>query len=126
MRAATGIVKKARDWGRFPKPTNVQMSGVSPTPAAMLNDVLTMLGYAVQVARTGRDGISLVPEFRPDVVLLARRRRGEAVISAPHPTYAAFHARVEVHSATLSGRGDHHDCAPERPRRRGSPRLRAS
>jgi DNA-binding response OmpR family regulator len=41
-----------------------------PQVAAMLNDVLTTLGYAVRVAGTGRDGISLVPEFRPDVVLL--------------------------------------------------------
>jgi CheY-like chemotaxis protein len=36
-----------------------------PQVAAMLNDVLTTLGYAVRVAGTGRDGISLVPEFRP-------------------------------------------------------------
>jgi two-component system, NtrC family, C4-dicarboxylate transport response regulator DctD len=41
-----------------------------PQVAAMLNDVLTALGYAVQVAGTGRDGISLVPEFGPDVVSL--------------------------------------------------------
>jgi DNA-binding response OmpR family regulator len=41
-----------------------------PQVAAMLSDVLTSLGYAVRVAGTGRDGISLVPEFRPDVVLL--------------------------------------------------------
>jgi CheY-like chemotaxis protein len=41
-----------------------------PQVAAMLSNVLTTLGYAVQVAGNGRDGISFVPEFRPEVVLL--------------------------------------------------------
>jgi two-component system OmpR family response regulator len=41
-----------------------------PQVAAMLNDVLTTWGYAVQVAGTGPDAISIVPEFSPDVVLL--------------------------------------------------------
>jgi DNA-binding response OmpR family regulator len=41
-----------------------------PQVAAMLNDVLTTLGYAVQVAETGADALCAVPEFKPDVVLL--------------------------------------------------------
>src|SRR5262245_50060528 len=41
-----------------------------PQIAAMLNDVLTTLGYAVQVAGTGPDALRAVPEFWPDVVLL--------------------------------------------------------
>jgi two-component system, NtrC family, nitrogen regulation response regulator NtrX len=41
-----------------------------PQVAAMLNDVLTTLGYAVELAHTGPDAIRAVPAFRPDVVLL--------------------------------------------------------
>ena len=41
-----------------------------PQVAAMLTDVLTALGYTVQVAGTGPDAIRAVPEFWPDVVLL--------------------------------------------------------
>jgi DNA-binding response OmpR family regulator len=41
-----------------------------PQVAAMLNDVLTTLGYAVQLAETGADALQAVPEFKPDVVLL--------------------------------------------------------
>jgi DNA-binding NtrC family response regulator len=41
-----------------------------PQVAAMLNDVLTALGYTVQLAGTGPDAIQVVPAFRPDVVLL--------------------------------------------------------
>jgi CheY-like chemotaxis protein len=41
-----------------------------PPVAAMLNDVPTTWGYAVQVAATGPDAISVVPGFRPDVVHL--------------------------------------------------------
>jgi DNA-binding response OmpR family regulator len=41
-----------------------------PRVAAMLNDVLKTLGYAVELAHTGPDAIRAVPAFRPDVVLL--------------------------------------------------------
>jgi CheY-like chemotaxis protein len=41
-----------------------------PQVAAMLNAVLKTLGYSVQVAETGADGLRIVPGFRPDVVLL--------------------------------------------------------
>jgi DNA-binding response OmpR family regulator len=41
-----------------------------PLVAAMLNDVLTALGYTVQLAGTGPDAIRAVPAFWPDVVLL--------------------------------------------------------
>jgi DNA-binding response OmpR family regulator len=38
--------------------------------AAMLEAVVTALGYTTQVANTGADGLRILPEFRPDVVLL--------------------------------------------------------
>jgi DNA-binding response OmpR family regulator len=41
-----------------------------PQMAAMLQEVVSTLGYAVLVATTGPDAIRAVPEFQPDVVLL--------------------------------------------------------
>jgi DNA-binding response OmpR family regulator len=41
-----------------------------PQVAAMLKDVLTMLGHTAQVVGTGPDALRAVPEFQPDVVLL--------------------------------------------------------
>lgn len=38
--------------------------------AAMLEALVTALGYTAQVAGTGSDALRLLPEFRPDVVLL--------------------------------------------------------
>jgi DNA-binding NtrC family response regulator len=36
----------------------------------MLEAVVTALGYTPQVASTGSDALRVIPEFRPDVVLL--------------------------------------------------------
>lgn len=36
----------------------------------MLTDIVSMLGYAVRVARSGLEALRLVPEFAPDAVLL--------------------------------------------------------
>jgi DNA-binding NtrC family response regulator len=41
-----------------------------PPVAAMLEAVVTALGYTPQVASTGSDALRIIPEFRPDVVLL--------------------------------------------------------
>jgi DNA-binding NtrC family response regulator len=38
--------------------------------AALLEDAVAEFGYAVRVASTGQEALRLVPEFRPDVVLL--------------------------------------------------------
>jgi DNA-binding response OmpR family regulator len=38
--------------------------------AAVLEDAVAEFGYAVRVAATGPEALRLVPEFRPDVVLL--------------------------------------------------------
>jgi DNA-binding NtrC family response regulator len=41
-----------------------------PQIASMLNDILTTLGYTVQVAETGANALRIVTEFRPEAVLL--------------------------------------------------------
>jgi two-component system OmpR family response regulator len=41
-----------------------------PPVAAMLEAVVTALGYTPRVAWTGSDALRILPEFRPDVVLL--------------------------------------------------------
>jgi DNA-binding NtrC family response regulator len=41
-----------------------------PYVAAMLEETLGYLGYAVAVAPTGEDALRALPAFRPDVVLL--------------------------------------------------------
>lgn len=41
-----------------------------PQVAAMLKDVVTMLGHTVRVVGTGPDALRTVPEFQADVVLL--------------------------------------------------------
>jgi two-component system phosphate regulon response regulator PhoB len=51
-------------------PRHVLVVEDEPQVAAMLNDVLTTWGYAVEVARTGPDAFRAVLRYTPDVVLL--------------------------------------------------------
>jgi CheY-like chemotaxis protein len=53
-----------------PSPRRVLIVDDEPLITAMLNDVVSMLGYVAQVAGTGHEALRLVSEFRPDVVLL--------------------------------------------------------
>ena len=63
-----------------------------PSVVALLEDMVSFLGYTLAVAMTGRDALHAVPEFRPDVVLLDLMlpdTRGDAVLvnlrdSEPH------------------------------------------
>jgi DNA-binding response OmpR family regulator len=74
-----------------------------PQIAAMLNHVLTTLGYVVLVAETGADALRIVPGFCPDVVLLDMALPGipgEIVLDCLH----AADARLPV--VMLTGNQD--------------------
>jgi CheY-like chemotaxis protein len=53
-----------------PSPRRVLVVDDEPQVAAMLRDIVSMLGYAVRVADTGSEALRVVPVFQPDVVLL--------------------------------------------------------
>jgi hypothetical protein len=65
----------------------------------MLNAVLKTLGYSVQVAETGADGLRIVPGFRPDVVLLGMALPGipgEIVLDCLHAADARLPVCLDV------------------------------
>lgn len=60
-----------------------------PLVAAMLEAVVTALGYVARVAGTGPEAFRILPEFRPDVVLLDIALPdvpGELVLDSLHAT----------------------------------------
>jgi len=82
-----------------------------PYVAAMLKEMVTYLGYAVEVAPTGEDGLRAVLAFQPDVVLLdisLPGMSGETVLEhlrVTHPHVAVImvtgNADLEVAQRTL-------------------------
>jgi DNA-binding response OmpR family regulator len=61
-----------------------------PQVAAMLRDITSALGYAALAVGTGPDALRVLPEFRPDVVLLDMTLpglRGEVVLERLHDTH---------------------------------------
>ena len=76
-----------------PREGRVLVVDDEPQVGAMLTEALTVRGYTVQVAETGPDALRLVPEFRPDVVLLDLTLpgiRGEIVLDRLHATDAGL------------------------------------